>query len=106
LTSPTQRNAWWSNRPHISVLCPSPRASAREGPDDFNTQAAGWHEPNREEFDEGDQTRAALIMTAEQMLTLVTARALVLWSHVDRAAAERGGPGAPQSTEPDPFSDG
>ena len=36
-----------------------------------------------------DQTRAALIMTAEQMLTLLTAAALLLWAHVDRAAAER-----------------
>jgi putative membrane protein len=36
-----------------------------------------------------DQTRAALIMAAEQMLTLVTAAALLMWSHVDRAVAER-----------------
>ncbi len=36
-----------------------------------------------------DQTRAALIMTAEQMLTLVTAAALLMWTHVDRAVAER-----------------
>jgi cytochrome c oxidase assembly factor CtaG len=36
-----------------------------------------------------DQTRAALIMTAEQMLTLITAAVLLMWTHVDRAAAER-----------------
>ena len=35
-----------------------------------------------------DQTRAALIMTAEQMLTLLTAATLLLWTHVDRAVAE------------------
>ena len=29
-----------------------------------------------------DQTRAALIMTAEQMLTLLTAAALLVWTHV------------------------
>ena len=36
-----------------------------------------------------DQIRAALIMAAEQMLTLLTAAALLMWSHVDRATAER-----------------
>lgn len=36
-----------------------------------------------------DQTRAALIMTAEQMLTLLTAATLLLWTHVNRAVAER-----------------
>jgi cytochrome c oxidase assembly factor CtaG len=34
-----------------------------------------------------DQTRAALIMASEQMLTLLTAAGLLLWAHVERAAA-------------------
>lgn len=37
---------------------------------------------------EGDQVRAAMLMSAEQLLTLGTAAALLLWSHVDRAADE------------------
>ena len=36
-----------------------------------------------------DQIRASLIMASEQMLTLLTAAALLMWSHVDRVAAER-----------------
>jgi putative membrane protein len=36
-----------------------------------------------------DQVRASLIMATEQMLTLLTAAALLMWAHVDRASAER-----------------
>lgn len=35
---------------------------------------------------ETDQMRAALVMSAEQMLTLLTAAALLLWTHVERMA--------------------
>jgi len=35
-----------------------------------------------------DQIRASLIMASEQMLTLLTAAALLMWSHVDGVAAE------------------
>ncbi len=42
-----------------------------------------------------DQTRAALLMAAEQMITLVTAAALLMWSHVDQAVAERNAVAAP-----------
>lgn len=35
-----------------------------------------------------DQTKAALIMASEQMLTLLTAAALLMWSHVDRVVVE------------------
>jgi putative membrane protein len=47
-----------------------------------------------------DQTRAALIMAAEQMLTLVTAAALLMWSHVDHAVAERDAVAAPPGLPP------
>ena len=33
---------------------------------------------------EADQIRASLIMTAEQMITLLMAATLIMWSHVDR----------------------
>lgn len=36
-----------------------------------------------------DQTKAALIMGSEGMITMVTAAALLMWVHVDRAVAER-----------------
>ena len=36
-----------------------------------------------------DQTKAALIMGAEGMITMVTAAARLMWGHVDRLAAER-----------------
>lgn len=36
-----------------------------------------------------DQIRASLIMTAEQMITLLMAATLLMWTHVDRAVAER-----------------
>jgi putative membrane protein len=36
-----------------------------------------------------DQTKAALIMGSEGMITMVTAAALLMWAHVDRAVAER-----------------
>lgn len=42
-----------------------------------------------------DQMRAALFMSGEQILTLGTAAALLVWSHVDRVAAERQGPAEP-----------
>lgn len=38
---------------------------------------------------ETDQMRAALVMSAEQMLTLLTAAALLLWTHVERMAEVR-----------------
>lgn len=37
----------------------------------------------------GDQVRAAMLMSADQLLTLGTAAALLLWSHVERAEAEQ-----------------
>ena len=44
-----------------------------------------------------DQARAGLLMMAEQIATLATAAALLLWSHVEAAAnhpaADRGQPG-------------
>lgn len=36
----------------------------------------------------GDQVRAALLMSADQLLTLGTAAALLLWAHVERAESE------------------
>ena len=36
-----------------------------------------------------DQTKAALIMASEGMITMLTAAALLMWAHVDRAAADR-----------------
>lgn len=50
-----------------------------------------------------DQIRAALIMAAEQMLTFLTAAALLMWSHVERATAEReaaAGAGVPSGSGP------
>lgn len=47
-----------------------------------------------------DQTRAALIMASEQMLTLLTAAALLLWAHVNRATAEREREAAAEAAEP------
>lgn len=38
---------------------------------------------------ETDQMRPALVMSAEQMLTLLTAAALLLWTHVERTAEVR-----------------
>ena len=35
-----------------------------------------------------DQTKAALIMMSEGMVTMLTAAALLMWTHVDRAATE------------------
>lgn len=35
----------------------------------------------------GDQVRAAMIMSADQLLTLGTAAGLLLWAHVERAAS-------------------
>lgn len=48
-----------------------------------------------------DQVTAAMLMMAEQLLTLGVAAGLILWAHFDRAAAARGdavplpGPGGP-----------
>ena len=36
-----------------------------------------------------DQVRASLLMTAEQMITLVMAATLIMWNHVDRVVALR-----------------
>jgi putative membrane protein len=36
----------------------------------------------------GDQVRAAMLMSADQLLTLGTAAALLLWAHVERAERE------------------
>ena len=38
---------------------------------------------------EADQIRASLLMTAEQMITLLMAATLIMWNHVDTAAADR-----------------
>lgn len=38
---------------------------------------------------EADQIRASLIMTGEQMITLLMAATLIMWNHVDSAVAER-----------------
>ncbi|HMN98797.1 MAG TPA: cytochrome c oxidase assembly protein [Miltoncostaeaceae bacterium] len=35
-----------------------------------------------------DQTKAALIMGSEGMITMITAAALLMWAHVDRAAGQ------------------
>lgn len=45
-----------------------------------------------------DQIRASLLMTAEQMITLLMAATLLMWTHVDRAVSERDAPGG--SEEP------
>jgi len=34
----------------------------------------------------GDQVRASMLMTADQILTLGTAAGVLLWTHVERAA--------------------
>lgn len=38
---------------------------------------------------EADQIRASLLMTAEQMITLLMAATLIMWNHVDGAVADR-----------------
>ena len=38
---------------------------------------------------EADQIRASLVMTAEQMITLLMAATLIMWNHVDDAVADR-----------------
>ena len=50
-----------------------------------------------------DQTKAALIMGSEGMITMITAAALLMWAHVDRAVAERdvsSAPCAPPESSP------
>jgi cytochrome c oxidase assembly factor CtaG len=47
-----------------------------------------------------DQSRAALIMTAEQMLTMVTAAALLVWAHVEGVAQRDAGPRAVSAEGP------
>ena len=37
---------------------------------------------------EADQIRASLLMTAEQMITLIMAATLIMWNHMDSAAAD------------------
>jgi hypothetical protein len=40
---------------------------------------------------EADQIRASLLMMSVHMITLITAATLLMWSHMDRAVAERDG---------------
>jgi hypothetical protein len=51
-----------------------------------------------------DQVKAALIMGSEGMVTMLTAAALLMWAHVDRAADEAdvasSPPCAPPSSSP------
>jgi putative membrane protein len=47
-----------------------------------------------------DQTKAALIMMSEGMVTMVTAAALLMWAHIDRAADDRGVTSSPPCAPP------
>ena len=49
---------------------------------------------------EADQIRASLIMTGEQMITLLMAATLIMWNHVDGAVAERADDDAAAWPEP------
>jgi cytochrome c oxidase assembly factor CtaG len=49
---------------------------------------------------EADQIRASLLMTAEQMITLLMAATLIMWNHVDGAVADRAQEDAAKDLEP------
>jgi cytochrome c oxidase assembly factor CtaG len=51
---------------------------------------------------EADQIRASLLMTAEQMITLLMAATLIMWNHVDGAAADRAELDGAPAEEPPP----
>jgi hypothetical protein len=46
-----------------------------------------------------DQTRAALIMMGEQVLTLGTAAMLLMWAHVERVAGRTAAEGVEPAAE-------